>query len=283
MGDILLNITFQGFNEAWRKFQYDYIYIDGIFFIIWVFILIRKKKWNPLKFGIFTGIIIYFIDAVFWWFLPAGSNYPPGTTIREYWIGGIKVPTSYESYFWQKFGADFMMIFSYSMFIFAWIWIMFENYIKRNYKEILFFTGFFFTAWMMTPILSFLLPIDDTLVETVRHMDTQILAWLINASCGYLLLFLIYGTNWFNSKDLKVIGFVFILGVLGSFFMEFPLFITRIRPTGIVFLLYELIILFNQGAPYLYILYDKIFPLLNETILKRKRNLEKELEISAII
>lgn len=279
----MLNITFQGFNEAWRRFQYDYIYIDGIFFIIWVFILIKKKKLKPLKFGIFTGIIVYFIDAVFWWFLPAGTNYPPGTTIREYWIGGVKVPTSYGGYFWQKFGADFMMTFSYSMFIFAWIWIMFENYVKRNYKEILFYTTLFFAAWMITPILSSLLPIDDTIVETVRHMDTQMITWFVNASIGYLILILIYGTNIFKSKDWNVIIFVFILGCLGSFFMEFPLFITGIRPTGILFLLYELIILFNQGAPYLYILYDKIFPLLNKKILKRKRKIEKELEITALI
>jgi len=279
----LLNITFQGFNEAWRRFQYDYIYIDGIFFIIWVFILIKKKKLKPLKFGIFTGIIVYFIDAVFWWFLPAGTNYPPGTTIREYWIGGVKVPTTYGGYFWQKFGADFMMTFSYSMFIFAWIWIMFENYVKRNYKEILFYTTFFFAAWMITPILSSLLPIDDTIVETVRHMDTQMITWFVNASIGYLILILIYGTNIFKSKDWNVILFVFILGCLGSFFMEFPLFITGIRPTGILFLLYELIILFNQGAPYLYILYDKIFPLLNKKILKRKRKIEKELDIKALI
>lgn len=279
----MLNITFQGFNEAWRRFQYDYIYIDGIFFIIWVFILIKKKKLKPLKFGIFTGIIVYFIDAVFWWFLPAGTNYPPGTTIREYWIGGVKVPTTYGGYFWQKFGADFMMTFSYSMFIFAWIWIMFENYVKRNYKEILFYTTFFFAAWMITPILSSLLPIDDTIVETVRHMDTQMITWFVNASIGYLILILIYGTNIFKSKDWNVILFVFILGCLGSFFMEFPLFITGIRPTGILFLLYELIILFNQGAPYLYILYDKIFPLLNKKILKRKRKIEKELDIKALI
>ncbi|MFX0057754.1 MAG: hypothetical protein ACFE85_05365 [Candidatus Hodarchaeota archaeon] len=275
--------TIQDFTEAWRIFEYDYIYIDGIFFISWVLILIRNKKWNPLKFGIFTSIIIYFIDAVFWWTLPAGSNYPPGTTIREYWIGGVKVPTNYDSHFWPKFGADFMMIFSYSIFIFPWLWIMFENFVKRNKREIVFYTVFFFTAWFLTPFLSFLLPIDDTIVETVRHMNTQFITWIVNASCGYILLFIIYGTNWFRSKDLKVIGFIFILGILGSFFMEFPLFITGIRPTGILFLLYELAILFNQGAPYLYILYDKIFPFLNDKILKRKRKTEKELEVPTTI
>jgi hypothetical protein len=269
-------MIFQSFYEAWRIFEYDYIYIDAVFLIIWISILIKKKKWNPLKFGILISIAIYFIDAVFWWTLPAGPNYPPGTTIREYWIGGVKVPTSYGSYFWPKFGSDFMMIFSYSIFIFPWVWIVFENFVKKNLKEILILTSIFFGAWMLTPIFSFLLPIDDTIVETVRYMNTQALVWLINASVGYLLLVIIYGTNLFKSKDIKVIGFVFILGCLGSFFMEFPLFITGIRPTGILFLLYEIIILFNQGAPYLYIIYDKILPFLSEKILKREAHYNKE-------
>jgi len=273
-------MIFQGFYEAWRIFEYDYIYIDAVFLIIWISILIKKKKWNPLKFGILISIFIYFIDAVFWWTLPAGSNYPPETTIREYWIGGVKVPTSYGNYFWQKFGADFMMIFSYSIFIFPWVWIVFENFVKKNMKEILILTSIFFGAWMLTPILSFLLPIDDTIVETVRYMNTQALVWLINAGMGYLLLIIIYGTNLFKSKDIKVIGVVFILGCLGSFFMEFPLFITGIRPTGILFLLYEVMILFNQGAPYLYIIYDKILPFLSEKILKKEAHHNKKIKAS---
>jgi len=276
----MLNMIFQGFNEARRRFEYDYIYIDALFLTIWITILIKKKKWNPLKFGLLTGFIVYFIDCILWWNLPAGSNYPPGTTIREYWIGGLKVPTSLGNYFWPKFGADFMMTFSYSMFIFSWIWIMFENYVKKNLKEIIGYTLLFFTAWTLTPFLSLIIPLNNTVVETVRHMDTQILVWQINASIGYLLLFLIYGTNRFKSKDLRVIGFVFVLGCLGSFFMEFPLFISGIRPTGITFLLYEVIILFNQGAPYLYILYDKIFPWLSYKIKNRNLNSKKDIELA---
>lgn len=274
----MLNMIFQGFNEARRRFEYDYIYIDALFLIIWITILIKKKKWNPLKFGLLTGFIVYFIDCILWWNLPAGSNYPPGTTIREYWIGGLKIPTSLGNYFWPKFGSDFMMTFSYSMFIFSWIWIMFENYVKRNLKEIIGYTLLFFTAWTLTPFLSLILPLNNTIVETVRHMDSQILVWQVNVGIGYLLLFLIYGTNWFKSKDLRVIGYVFVLGCIGSFFMEFPLLISGIRPTGIIFLLYEVVILFNQGAPYLYILYDKIFPWISYKI--KNRIPDKEIEMA---
>ena len=271
---------FQGFNEAWRRFEYDYILIDGIFFSVWLGLLIKKKKWNPLKFGLITSIIVYFIDAVLWWNLPANANYLPGTTIREYWIGGVKVPKSFSEYFWPKAGADFMMCISYSMFIFPWLWIVFENFIKKNRREILLFTGVFFIAWFMTPFLSFWLPINDTIVETVRHMDTQMIVWIINVIAGYTLLTVIYGTNRFGKKNLKYIAYVFIIGCLGSFFMEFPLFITGIRPTGIPFLIFEIIILFNQGAPYLFIFYDIVLP---KFITIVKERLSRKAEVPLVI
>lgn len=274
----MLSLIFQDFNEAWRKFEYDYIFIDGIFFLLWLGLLIKKKKWKPIKFGVITSIIVYFIDAVFWWNLPANANYPPGTTIREYWIGGVKVPKALGEYFWPKAGADFMMCISYSMFIFPWLWIVFENFVKKNAKEITIFTGVFFSSWFLTPFLSFWLPINNTIVETVRHMDTQMIVWIVNVIIGYTLLSLIYGTNKFGKKNLKYIAYVFIIGCLGSFFMEFPLFITGIRPTGIEFLIFEIIILFNQGAPYLFIAYDIVLPKVF-AILKEKFSKKKELPV----
>ena len=277
-GVIMLQQIFQGFKEAWRRFEYDYIFIDGIFFLVWVGLLIKKKKWNPLKFGVTTSIIVYFIDAVFWWNLPANANYLPGTTIREYWIGGVPVPKSFSELFWPKAGADFMMCISYSMFIFPWLWIVFDNFIKTNKKEILLLTGFFFFAWLMIPFLSIWLPINDTIVETVRHMDTQIIVWIINVIVGYAILFLIYGTNKFGKKNLKSIAYVFIIGCLGSFFMEFPLFITGIRPTGVPFLIFEILILFNQGAPYLFIAYDILLPKVI-TFLKKKNSKKEEVPV----
>ncbi|GAI63654.1 unnamed protein product, partial [marine sediment metagenome] len=178
---------------------------------------------------------------------------------------------------WIKFGADFMMTFSYSMFAFGWLWIMFENFVKKNKREIVLFTSLFFGFWLLTPFLSFWLPIDNTIVDTVRYMDTQITIWIANVVIGYFILFLIYGTNIFNSKNPKIILYVMIIGCLESFFMEFPLLISGIRPTGILFLFFEVFILFNQGAPYLYILYDKVIPWLSRNI---KKDQIKEIELA---
>ena len=211
--------------------------------------------------------------------LTAGGNYPPGTHIREYWIGGIRLPRPLGDYFWVKFGCDFMMTFSYGMFTFAWLWIMFENYVKRNYKEILLFTTVYFTSWMLIPFLSLGIPWDDTMVETIRHMDTQIIIWIVNVSVGYSILVVVYGTNKLGKKRPWVIAYVFAVGCFASFMMEFPLFLAGIRPTGLLFVAFETIFLFNQGAPYLYLMYDKIFPWLSEKLSRKHEKKKKNAEI----
>jgi len=260
----------ESLTNAIRTFEYDYIYIDAIFLFIWLLIVIKFKKWSALKAGILFGIAVYLIDAVFWWNIIAGPNYPEGTFIREYRIGGIQMPRPLGEYFLLKFGADFMMTLSYSLYAFTWLWIMFENIEKKDKKEMLLFTGLFFGFWMVVPFLSFWLPIDDTIVYTIRHMDTQLIAWIVNVFLGYFFLILIYGTNIFKSKRPTIIGYVFLLGCAESFFMEFPLYISGIRPINIPFLVYEIFFLFNQGAPYLYIIYDKIVPKFKEIKNKKK-------------
>ncbi|MHA1784052.1 MAG: hypothetical protein ACTSVY_06910 [Candidatus Helarchaeota archaeon] len=264
---------FESINDASRTFQYDYIFIDAIFLIIWISVLIIKKKRNPLIASLIFGVFIYIIDAVIWWNLPAGTNYPVGTYVREYWIGGIQMPHPLGGFFWLKFGADFMMTISYAIFAFGWLWIMFENFRNEENKEVfkketILFTGLFFCSWMLTPFISQWLPLNDTIVHTVRHMDTQLIIWIVNVCIGYFVLVILYGTGKFGKKNLKIIIFVFIMGCTISFFMEFPLFVFGIRPTDIYFLVYEVFFLFNQGAPYLFIMFDKIFPILSKKLLK---------------
>ena len=273
----MLNNLSESFNQARRIFEYDYIFFDGIFLTIWISIMIKYKKWNPILFGIFTGFIVYFIDSIVWFNLPAGNNYPVGTFIREYWIGGDYMPRPLGDYFWIKFGADFMMTFSYAMFAFGWLWIMFENFFKKNIKEVLLFTLLYFIFWMLIPLFSLIIPLNDTIVDTVRYMDTQMIAWSINLIVGYLFLSLIYGTKKFGSKKPKIILYVFIIGCLGAFFMEFPLLIFGIRPTGVLFLLYDVLLMLNQGTPYRFVLYDKILPLL---LVKIRKSSHKEIELT---
>lgn len=260
-------MIFDTLTNAERTFQYDYIFVDAFFLAIWLSLIIKNKKWKALKAGIFFAICVYFIDAVFWWNIPAGPLYP-GDYIREYWIGGVQMPHPLGEYIIIKFGADFMMTISYSLFAFTWLWIVFENIEKKDLKEVGLYSALYFCFWMLIPLLSLLLPINDTTVYCVRHMDTQISAWIINVIVGYSILVILYGTNIINKKNRKIILYIFLIGCLESFYMEFPLFVSGIRPNNILFLIFEIFFLFNQGAPYLYILWDVIIPILKKKIIK---------------
>ncbi len=180
------------------------------------------------------------------------------------------MPHPIGEYFWVKFGADFMMCFSYSFFAFGWVWIMFENYDKKNYKEMALYTSLFFGSWMLIPLLSKLFPINDTEVYTIRYMDTQIIAWIVNVIAGYILFFIIYGSGKLRKRDYKLFGYVFLIGFLESLFMVLPLYIFQIRPMGLIYFVFELFFLFNQGTPYLYILQKEVLPFLGKKIRSKK-------------
>lgn len=151
-----------------------------------------------------------------------------------------------------KFGADFMMTISYTLFTFSWLWIMFENVGIKKRNEIIKYTLFFFGFWLLAPLLSMLLPINNTIVETVRHTGSQI--WLANLIIGYGLLFVVY------RKELQTVGRVFLIGIVGTLIMEIPLYLFGVRPTGIGFILFEAVFLLNQGVPYVFLIWDKVLP-----------------------
>ncbi len=241
-------MNLEQFYNPSRIFQYDYIYIDTIFLLIWILILLRNKKYSAFIFSAIIAPIIYFIDTNIWW----NKLIVAGTYIREYWIGSIQLPHPLGQYFWPKFGADFMMTISYALFTFSWLWIMFENLRVKNKNEIIKYTSLFFGFWLLTPLLSIILPIDNTIVETVRHTGSQI--WLFNLILGYGILLIIY------RKELKTVFKLFLIGMMGAIVMELPLYLFGIRPTGIGFILFESVFLLNQGVPYLFLVWDKLLP-----------------------
>jgi hypothetical protein len=244
------------FYQARRVFQYDYIYIDAFFLLVWLILLLKNKEYKALLFGLINAPIIYFIDAYIWWNSPAGNGFPPGTFIREYWIGGTQVPHPLGSFWLLKFGADFMMTISYTLFTFPWLYIVFRNIRQRTLlsKEVVRYTLIWIAMWFLTPLLSTLLPINNMPVEAVRHMNSQFSVWIVNLIIGYGLLVIVYRNN------LRIVLSLLGVGVLGALIMEMPLYLFRIRPTGILFVIFEGFFLLNQGVPYLFLLVDKLIP-----------------------
>jgi hypothetical protein len=261
-----------GLTNAERFFQFDYIYFDAIFLAGWVLWLLYNKRFSALKAGIIFGLIIYFIDAGVWWNLPAGAGYPTGTFVREYWIGIDQVPHQLGDLLLLKFGADFMMTISYGIFVFTWVWLVFEFWKGQlPRKKMIFATGYWLVAWFLTPWLSIWTTWNDVIVHSVRHMETQFVICLINLILGYTLLIVVARSGKFGAKEpWKKVGYIFLMGMSVAFAMEFPLYIAGIRPINGPFLIYETIFLFNQGAPYLWVMSERIFPYLTQRWNARK-------------
>lgn len=86
-------------------------------------------------------------------------------------------------------------------------------------------------------------------------MESQVWLQILVVIAGYVLLVAL-------RYDWKTILYVFGIGCLLSFMIEFSLFISGIRPPSIPVLVYETLILTNQGVPYVFVIWDRILPLL---------------------
>lgn len=236
----LLHITY----DIIRIFDFDYLIFDLIFFIIFLTVLTIKKKKIPIYVGFISGILFLIIDGIIWW----------NTGVREIY------PLKY------KLIVDFMMDFSYGFIAFSWVMIMFE---RNSLNEILFWTVFLYGGWLLSASLSQILPLLDLEITTIRHMHNLRIVEIVTVICGYVLLILL-------RYNYKTILFIFWTGSMLSFMMESYLLITQIRPSGFELLLYDTLILTNQGVPYLYVIFDKIIPKIKEITFNRK-NLEAEI------
>jgi hypothetical protein len=101
--------------------------------------------------------------------------------------------------------------------------------------------------------LSNLFPIADATIMTVRHMESQVWVQLMVVIAGYGLL-VVLGYHW------RTILYVLWVGCMLTFMMESALFVSRVRPPNVQVLIYETLILTNQGIPYLLVIRDKILP-----------------------
>src|SRR5207249_717881 len=122
------------YNDVWRTFQFDYVYVDCFFLICWLTLLIRIREYRALAFGAILAPLIYGVDAGIWW--NSRLNDPrAGSFVREYWIDGRYVPHGAASLIAAKFMCDFMMTISFALFAFPWLWVAFRSIVVRQYRR----------------------------------------------------------------------------------------------------------------------------------------------------
>ena len=208
-----------------RTFQADYILFDLIFLAIFIFLLIKYKKKIPLIAFFVGGLGINFvIDWGFW--LHSGT--------REVVLPTFLNTIIFFLWFSLSYGVEY-----------AYVFLMFE---KKSNK--LAWTFLVFGAWILIGLLSWLIPINDSTISLVRHMSNLRFLRLAVVLIGYSLLFAF-------RYDWKKIIYLFFIGFLVHFMMEFSLLLTGIRPGSLLILLENSLIEFNMGVPFFYLIYDK--------------------------
>jgi len=213
--------------EVIRNFSLDYILFDLIFLIIFLALLIKFNKKIPLLVFFVGGLAINFIiDWGIWLH----------TGIREISLPANFIGGSLLFFLW--FSLSYGVEYSY-------VFLMFE---KKSNK--IAWTALVLTGWVLVAFLSQWISLNNSSITTIRYMSDLRLLRIILVIVGYSLLFIL-------KYDWKKISYLFFIGFLVHFMMEFTLLISGIRPESFLILLENSLIEFNMGVPFFYILYDK--------------------------
>ncbi len=209
-----------------RTFQTDYILFDLIFLIIFLSLLIKHKKKIPLIAFFVGGLAINFmVDWGFW--LHSGT--------REAVLPSFLNTVVFFLWFSISYGVEY-----------SYVFLMFEEKSDKT-----FWTFLILISWIIIGLASQVFSLNDSGIYLVRHMSDLRLLRIGVVITGYGMLFA-FKYNW------KKILYLFFIGFLVHFMMEFSLFMTGIRPTSLLVLIENSLIEFNMGVPFFYLLYDKV-------------------------
>lgn len=146
------------------------------------------------------------------------------------------------------FGGAFLFFIWFSLSYgveYAYVFLMFDKKSNKIAWTLLVFGG-----WLLVAFLSQLFSIKDSSIMVVRHMFSFRILRVLLVLIGYSLLF-IFKYDW------KKILYLFFVGFLIHFMMEFSLFVSGIRPGDFLILLENSLVEFNMGVPFFYLIYDK--------------------------
>jgi len=191
-------------NIVTRTFGLDFIWFDIVFLCIWIFLLIRKKYYSPLKWGLAGWLIYLMIDYLLWYRIMGSRHYE-----------GPLNPFLF--FLWFCFSPGFVQ--------FSYVIVMFE---KRRTREVIFWTVLFYSGWTLTGLLSQWIHLDDSVVRISRDMGQGhqrlimgVLA-ILNLLAGIILV-------WLKQLRWKDLAYIFLVGTLVEFALEFSLLVSGIR------------------------------------------------------
>ena len=227
-----------------RTSDVDFMLFDLAFTIIWIILLWKRGYIKPLLFG-FLGIVINFTIDFGIWYSYLGTRTVEGLPS---WIS----PVLFFIYF----------SITYGMVQYSYVQVMFSTQPgrpKNEKRERLHWSMFLFFGWLLVGFISVLVPIDDTKVTVTRIMTNQRIFEAYAVAGEYALLVILAHFKRFD-LDWRKIGYIFLVGVFVHFSMEFTLFLSGIRQSGLFDLVFNSLFEFNMGAPLLYLMLVVIGP-----------------------
>ncbi|MBN2229024.1 MAG: hypothetical protein JW779_05475 [Candidatus Thorarchaeota archaeon] len=219
-----------------RFFHIDFILLDLLFCLIWIAVLLRQGYRLEFSLGL-MGILVNFIVDFVIWFNVQG--------IRT--LEGPIDPLLFFIYF----------SITYGMVEYSYVGVMFR--VRTNRQRIM-WTILLYGGWLISGLLSQVIPLNDTMVHVTREMSIYRMPQIAIVIVGFIGLLLL-AKSWLpmNDTTYQRILYLFLVGILVHFGMESTLWLAGIRPSPVSGVLFEFLfnsfLEFNTGVPILYVLW----------------------------
>ncbi len=151
---------------------------------------------------------------------------------------------------------------------FSYVALMLE---KRKWRDIWLWTLMFYVGWTFVSVGSQLIPWDDRVIEVARNMNEarQRLTFGLMTLGNLIIAFILY---YFKKIRLQDILYLFIVGTLVEFCLEFTLTVSGIRleqeSWSFQLMAINTLIEFNMGIVLMYIILAFVFNIRNKPIFK---------------
>ena len=228
-----------------RMFSLLYVYIDIIWLVVLLAILIYTKRYLAIIVGLIGGVIYFLVDyGIFYLAL--------GTRVIE----GAEPVTLL---LWLSI--------SYGFTNFAWIWLWLDRDGYALEWSILMISGWF-TVALLSQSFGSSFPVIEIQRGTSSYHGVMALILLI----GYMILIIS------NLKAGRIGGqkiniwWILSIGILVQFSWEAVLLITGIRSIGFMPLLINSLLETNMGLPYLFLIHRTITSIYDENLHRIKES-----------